>query len=233
MKQKILFLALLALTNISSAQIIKFKDENLKQALIQQGVDKNGNGIFESEELDSTTKLKLDEKNISDLSGIENFKNLVDLNLRKNNISNFSAISKLINLEMLVIGDNRNVGKLDLSKLEKLTGLFAYRNDLVEIKIGSKKLKSLYLQDNRFTSLKTEYFPDLETLNLDGCQNMVSLDLSKNSNLLQLYIMGTKIEKLNISNNLKLKTFYVESNVILEKNENQDDLKAMPIIRSK
>ena len=41
------------------------------------------------------------------------------------------------------------------------------------------------------------------------------------------------MEKLNISNNLKLQTFYVESNVVLEKNENQDDLKAMPIIRSK
>ncbi|HLP65089.1 hypothetical protein [Flavobacterium sp.] len=232
MKKKILFLILIGLSKISNAQKSEFKDVNLKLALIQQGVDKNGNGTFENEELDSITKLKLDEKNIYDLSGIDSFKNLKELNLRKNNILNFDIINKLTNLEKLVIGDNRNVGKLDLSKLEKLTGLFAFRNDLVEIKIGSKKIKSLYLQGNLFNSLNTEYFADLETLNLDGCQNLVSLDLSKNINLVQLYVMDTKIEKLNISNNSKLKTFYIESNVVLEKNKDQDNLKAMPIIRS-
>lgn len=233
MKQKIILFNLLLLTNISIAQINKFKDENLRLALIEQGVDKNENGTFENEEIEAVTKLKLDEKNISDLSGIDKFINLIDLNLRKNNISNFSLVNKLTKLQTLVIGDNRKVGELDLRKLQNLTGLFAFRNDLTEIKINSKKLTSLYLQDNLFSSLNTEYFTDLETLNLDGCQNLKSLDLSKNINLVQLYVMDTKIERLNISNNSKLKTVYVESSVVLEKSKDQDQLKAMPIIRSK
>jgi hypothetical protein len=233
MRKTIIISILFLILNSCSAQKIEIKDENLKKAILELGIDKNNNGIFEEDEVNIVTKLKLDEKNISDLSGIEKFKNLTDLNLRKNNITDFSKLNDLLKLEELVIGDNKNNELLDLSKLKNLKGLYAFGLGLKEIKFGSENIKNLYLQDNLFTEFETQNFPDLYTLNLDSCKNLRKLDLSKNANLVQLYLLGTGIENLNIKENIILKTMYIENNVKLEKNEKQERLKPAPIILSK
>lgn len=86
-------LAVILFINIA-AQEISIKDNNLKTALLQQ-FDQNYNGKLEISEINTVTELKLDEKNISDLSGLEHFQSLIELNLRKNNISDFSVLNKL------------------------------------------------------------------------------------------------------------------------------------------
>lgn len=50
-------------------EVISFKDANLKQALLRY--DSNGDGNITKGELAAVTYLYLDEKNISNLSGIE------------------------------------------------------------------------------------------------------------------------------------------------------------------
>ena len=232
MRKTIIISILFLIINSCSAQKIEIKDANLKKAILELGIDKNNNGIFEEDEVNIVTKLKLDEKNISDLSGIEKFKNLTDLNLRKNNITDFSKLNDLLKLEELVIGDNKNNELLDLSKLKNLKGLYAFRIGLKEIKFGSENIKKLYLQNNLFTEFETQNFPDLFTLNLDSCKNLRKIDLSKNAKLVQLNILGTGIENLNIKENIILKTMYIERKVKLEKNEKQENLKPATVIRS-
>ena len=218
--------------NSCVAQNVQIKDENLKKAILEQGIDKNNNGLFEDDEINNVTKLKLDEKNISDISGIEKFKNLTYLNLRKNNISDFSKLNNLLNLEELVIGDNISIEVLDVSNLKNLKGLYAFRLGLKEIKFGSVQIKNLSLQNNLFTEFETQNFPDLYTLDLSGCKILKKLDLSKNTKLVQLYLLGTDIENLNVKENIILKTMYIELKVKLEKTEMQKDLKPAPIIKS-
>lgn len=211
------------------AQEIKFKDENLKKSLIFQ-IDNNKNGQIDIDEINTTTKLKLDEKEISDLSGIEQFKNLTSLNLRKNNISDFSKINQLLNLEELYIGDNKRLKNLNLKKLTNLKELYAFKLGLKKIKINSKKIKNLYLQDNNFTKFETNNFPELFTLNMSDCKELKELDFTKNPKLGQIYLLGTDIKNLNVSKNPLLKIIYIERNVKLEKGEGQENLKPAPIV---
>jgi len=212
-----------------NAQKMYIKDNNLKRALIEQ-IDKNSNGEIEESEVLETKKLRLDEKNISDISGLEKFKNLTYLNLRKNQISDFSKLNKLESLEELIIGDNKNVEKLNLKNLNNLVGLYAFRLGLKELKLNSSKIKNLYLQDNEFLKFETKKFPELYTLNLDGCKQLTELDLTQNPNLGQIYLLNTAIKKLNVAGNPVLKTMYIENEVELLKNKNQERLKPAPII---
>lgn len=96
----ILTFAVILSINIA-AQEIPIKDNNLKTSLLQQ-FDQNQNGKLEVSEINTATELKLDEKNISDLSGLEHFQSLKELNLRKNNISDFSLVNKLTKLEIFI-----------------------------------------------------------------------------------------------------------------------------------
>jgi hypothetical protein len=200
-----------------TAQEISIKDNNLKTALLQQ-FDQNHNGKLEVSEINTVTELKLDEKNISDLSGLE---------------SDFSVVNKLIKLENLYIGDNNKIGVLNLEGLVNLKGIYAFRLGLTKIQLNSKNIKFIYLQDNLFTDFDTRKFPALHTLNLDGCKPLVNLDLSKNSELVQLYLLGTSIKELDITNNKTLKTFYIEDSVKLIKGADQEATKRAPIITVK
>lgn len=230
--KRIIFLFLVLTLINCNAQEISIKDTNLKFELLKQ-LDNNKNGKLDIFEVENVTKLKLDEKNIIDLSGIEHFKNLRELNLRKNKISDFSVLNKLVNLEDLYIGDNEKINDLNLNKLVKLKGIYAFRLGLTKIKLNSKNIQFIYLQDNLFTEFNTTNFPKLHTLNLDGCKSLVQLNLWTNIELVQLYLNGTSIKELNVSNNKSLKTMYVENSVKLIKGSNQENLKPAPIIRVK
>ena len=226
----ILFFCFISISALS--QKVEIKDPNLKNELIVL-FDKNSNGKLDKEEIENVTELKLDEKKISDISGLESFKNLKILNLRKNNISDFSLLNKLPKLEQLYIGENKAIGTLNLNKLVNLEGIYAFRLELSKIKLNSKKLKYIYLQDNLFTKFDASNFPILNTLNLDGCKPLNELNIISNTELVQLYLLGTSIKKLNVSNNKNLKTMYIENSVKLIKDFDQEYLKPAPIIIAK
>lgn len=229
---KIISILVVILSINISAQEISIRDSNLKIALLQQ-FDQNHNGKLEVSEINTVTELKLDEKNISDLSGLEHFQNLTELNLRKNNISDFSIINKFTKLENLYIGDNNKIGILNLKGLVNLKGIYAFRLGLTKIQLNSQNIKYIYLQDNLFTDFDTRKFPALHTLNLDGCKPLANLNLSKNKELVQLYLLGTPIKELDITRNKNLKTFYIEDSVKLIIGANQEATKRSPIITVK
>lgn len=114
-----------------------------------------------------------------------------------------------------------------------LKGIYAFRLGLTKIQLNSKNIKYIYLQDNLFTDFDTRKFPTLHTLNLDGCKPLVNLDLSENKELVQLYLLGTSVKELDITNNKTLKTFYIEDSVKLIKDADQEATKRTPIITVK
>jgi internalin A len=114
---------------------IQFKDINLEKA-VRNKVNKK-QGILVLKDLMAITKLNLSEKNINNLSGIENIYNLKELDLSCNGISDISPLARLSNLTKINLFINIIT---DLSPL-------MYHNDLREFDIRWYKvpLEQLFL----------------------------------------------------------------------------------------
>ena len=76
---------------------VNISDDNFIQALINRGYDLNNDSIISKDEIEAITFLNLNDANISDLSGIEDFINLETLWCNKNSLSllDISQNSKL------------------------------------------------------------------------------------------------------------------------------------------
>lgn len=218
---KVIALMIFAITFLSCKNRKEiFADQNFTNALFDEGVDENNNGTFEIEEYLKVTKLRLTNRRISSISGIENFKNLEELSINENFIQNFTALDSLHKLHTLAITLNPTKNKIDFSKIDNLEVLYAVRLNLNEIKLNDK-IKSLSIGDNNFVDFDASKYINLETLSLDGCKQLKKVDISNNSKLTQLYLYQTAISELDISNNNLLKIMYVEPNVRLIKNSVQ------------
>ena len=134
-----------------------FPDEYFRD-YVSQNLDTNvRDGKLDQTELDRVTEIKVSNKRISSLKGIEWFKNLEKLYCGNNNLTSLD-VSKNPKLEVLGC-DHNNLTSLDLSNNTKLTELYCHNN----------QLKSLDVSNN--TSL----------IELDCSNNeLTSLDLSKN-----------------------------------------------------
>lgn len=216
-----------------NGQKIDFKDLNLKVTLLELGYDYNKNNEIEISEIDTVKSLIISKRNIDKLDDLIHFKNLKVLNAMTNNITNLDVFFNNPVIEELYVGENKLGKKLILKNLTNLRGFFAFRNDLEDIIIeNTDKIEQMYLQGNLFQKIELKYLSKLRTLQLNENRNLKNIDVSKNTELIQLYLTETLITKLNISNNPILKTLYIEKNVELLKSNSQDNLKAMPLIRS-
>ncbi|MCA6423478.1 MAG: hypothetical protein IM568_11765 [Flavobacterium sp.] len=232
-KAKKILLMIIFISVKVNGQKIDFKDLNLKVTLLELGYDYNKNNEIEISEIDTVKSLIISKRNIDKLDDLIHFKNLKVLNAMTNNITNLDVFFNNPVIEELYVGENKLGKKLILKNLTNLRGFFAFRNDLEDIIIeNTDKIEQMYLQGNLFQKIELKYLSKLRTLQLNENRNLKNIDVSKNTELIQLYLTETLITKLNISNNPILKTLYIEKNVELLKSNSQDNLKAMPLIRS-
>jgi internalin A len=77
-------------------QVVTFPDPNLER-VVREHIDKPTGPIFRSD-LISLTSLGAEERNISDLTGIEYLTNLAALSLHHNQISDITPLAGLTNL---------------------------------------------------------------------------------------------------------------------------------------
>lgn len=100
---------------------------------------------------------------VTDITGIEYFKNLTSLVGEDSYFGDFNvgALKKLKNLKLV----NTKVTKLDLTGLDNLEKISASRNMLTSLNLAANpKLKSLYCDCNQLTSLDLTGCTGLETL---------------------------------------------------------------------
>lgn len=128
------------------------------------------------------TLLSLNNKGLTDLSGIEYFTKLTSLECRGNNFT-----------------------KLDLNKLTGLTSLNCSENEnLTELNVSSlTDLASLNCSDCQLTSLDVSRQTKLTYLNCNYNQ-LVSLDVNTLVDLTMLYCYGNELTTLNVDNLTKL-----------------------------
>ena len=213
-------LAILLIPTISKATEeyteIQFKDVNLYNSLLEyfeRGYmsyikTRDDNNLIIEMNVTDVESLDIDNDEITDITGIEKFKNLRDLELRCN-ISNVEPIKELSNLEDLNL-----IGNSELKNIEQLQGL--------------KKLKELYICGTKVDDFEQiKELTNLERLSIGGLYNDNHLELknmnilSDFQNLISLNIDG--VDKINIEP-LKNLTNLTDLDIMFTDLSNIDDL---------
>ena len=107
----------LFLTSALVDQTVIFSDKNLELA-IRDILGYSGKPIHQSQ-LSNIRSLDLSNKEITDLTGIEHFRNLEELNLSYNNINNLSKLKSLYKLRILNL-ENNEIFDLEAAEIDQL-----------------------------------------------------------------------------------------------------------------
>lgn len=149
------------------------------------------------------TVLSLNNKGLTDLSGIEYFTKLTSLECRRNNFTKLD-LNKLTGLTSLNCSENENLTELNVSSLTDLTSLNCSDCQLTSLDV-SKQIKLTYLScsGNQLVSLDVNTLTDLTMLYCYG-NELTTLNVD---NLTKLEILGcreNRLEALSIVNNTAL-----------------------------
>ncbi|MEN2415557.1 Ig-like domain-containing protein [Flavobacterium mesophilum] len=238
---KISFLFVSLLSNFFGfAQYTSIPDRNFEQALIDLNIDSGApDGQVLTANIKDITSLQIPGKNITDLSGIEDFEKLTRLDVgvidsdpgKKNYLVNLDLTNNIY-LTYLACGHNALVN-IDLSKNTALKVLFIENNKLSSLDVSKNTLlDKLYCPNNLITSLDITKNTSLATFNCNSNQlttldvsknilltdincssnNLSNIDVSKNTLIDILDVQNNQITSLDISNNSKLTYFTCQNN---------------------
>jgi hypothetical protein len=182
------------ITNVD--ECIVFKDANFKKALLDHVdlvIDTNKDGEICETEARVVKKLQLDDKEISDLYGLEFFTALTELDCSGNNFVTLD-LSKNTALTRLGLSANNNkLISLDLSKNVMLVQLGLSGGDNLTVLDLSENIK-------------------LTKLSIGGTVNLTTLDLSNNIMLTELSFTASGLTALDLSKNTALTSLFLLSN---------------------
>ena len=185
--------------SFSTANITLIPDVNFENALIGLGLDDDQDGQVVTPNIDTVTILEINQKGISDLTGIESFSSLTTLKCSQNNLTSLD-ISQNINLVTLYCGSNQ-LTSLDVTQNTALTWLSCGSNQLTSLDISQNiNLVTLYCGSNQLTSLDVSQNINLRALVCPSNQ-LTSLDISQNILLDYFLCINTLITSLDLSNN--------------------------------
>ena len=177
----------------AGGQQVEIPDANFEQALIDLGVDDVLDGFVLKNNVKNVTELNVEEKNISDLTGIEHFSELKVLNC------NFNLLTSL-----------------DIRKNRELTELYCFVNQITGMDVSrNTELKILFCSGNPLMTLDVTKNESLEEL-WASSNELSSLDVTKNEVLRLLTCRAQYLTSLDLSNNKKLETLLAGPNNLLE-----------------
>lgn len=150
---KLLFLLLALASLLTKCEILEpepdvnIPDEAFLNALIDLGIDRNGDGALSPHEAEDILHLDVSDRGISDLTGIEAFIDLERLNCWKNQLTSLD-VSRNTALTDLYCAQNK-LTSLDLSNNTALAVLHCFSNQLTSLDISNNtSLKNIQLRDN-------------------------------------------------------------------------------------
>ena len=203
MKNLIIILCIFIYSNNTFGQDVDIPDAKFLDALIELGVDLNGDGIIQVSEAEEIDTLDVRSKEIVSLEGINAFKNLLVLICPKNSITSLNLnLSKLVGLSC----EYNELTSLDLSALPLLELLWCYENRLTSVDLSALPLLTVFSgSHNELTALDVSEVPLLTTLNC-AYNQLTSLDVSPLSNLTTLGCSINNITSLDVSSLPALET---------------------------
>ena len=186
-------------------------DKTFREYLLKQ-FDKDGNGVLTPAERYAVTEIDVENKYISNLSGIQFFPNLKVLNCSHNRLTKLD-VSKNTVLQELVCWENQ-LTSLDVSQNTALQELECFENELTSLDVSQNPaLQKLSCWDNRLTSLDVSKNTELTYLKC-SYNRLTELDVSKNTELTYLDCSYNRLTELDVSKNTKLTELYFVSNKI-------------------
>ena len=184
------------------SQYTTIPDQNFEQALIDLGLDNAIDGQVLTANISSVNLLYLSNKNISDLTGIEDFTALTELHCSSNQLTSID-FGNNVNLIWLECYDNQ-LTFLDVSENINLTTINCGYNQLTTLNIDDNdNLMWLDCMNNQLINLDVTNNHNLTHLYCDFNQ-LVNLDVSNNILLIELGCINNQLISLDISNNLYL-----------------------------
>lgn len=228
---------------------ITFKDKNLYNAILTEINDKIESSNEETytinitkTNLEAIASLKLASKEITNISGIENFTTLINLDLGDNLISNIEPLSQLTSLTWLNLNNNKNISDISpistltnltnlyiggnkisditrIAPLLNLTSLAVYSNEISDVTLFGRfiKLTWLNLGANNISDITPlSRLTNLKTLYLNDNHQISDIEpLSSLTNLTYLSLSENKISDITpLSNLTNLEILYLNSNEI-------------------
>ena len=193
----------------AKAQIVNIPDANFKQALVTYSdlfgrtIDTNNDGEIQYSEalffsqINGGYSLTINNKNITDLTGIKAFSSLNYLNCGYNQLNSLDISNMPIESLSCI---NNNLSFVNLAGCGNLRFASIDHNQLNSINLtGLNSLTQLGVSYNNFTSLDVSNAHGLKTLYCEHNQ-LTSLDLSQNS-IRYLYCANNQLTSLNVKNN--------------------------------
>lgn len=178
-----------------------FPDENFRDYVAREW-DKNQDKYFSPSEIAAAKWISCDNKEISNLKGIEFFTNIWLLECYYNNLTTID-LSHNKNLSYINCHHNQ-LNELDVSGLPLLETFYCGQNKLQSIDVSkNKQLKDFSCTENPLNTLDVSQNTELEKLACVG-NNLTELDVSKNKNLKILWCYQNKLSSLNLENQTEL-----------------------------
>lgn len=171
-----LFLAFLTILSVT-AQQTSIPDQNFEQALIDLGHDYILDGRVLTANIGGITSLSVTHKNISDLTGIEDFTALEVLNCGGNILPALDMSNNIVLSRLLCTACG--IATLYVSNNKALTQLNCSANDLVRLDVSN----NIFLRNL-----------------VCGNNALAALDVSNNPALIQLLCSDNVLTSLNVKN---------------------------------
>lgn len=178
-----------------------FPDENFRDYVAGEW-DKNQDKYFSPSEIANAKWISCDNKEISNLKGIEFFTNIWLLECYYNNLT---TIDLSHNKKLSYINCHHNkLEELDVSGLPLLKTFYCGHNALSSIDVSkNEKLEDFDCQDNHLDTLDVSQNKELVKLGC-GSNNLTELDVSENKKLKTLGFYDNKLRNLNLGNQTEL-----------------------------
>lgn len=178
-----------------------FPDENFRDYVAGEW-DKNQDKYFSPSEIANAKWISCDNKEISNLKGIEFFTNIWLLECYYNNLTTIDLSN---NKKLSYINCHHNkLEELDVSGLPLLKTFYCGHNALPSIDVSkNEKLEDFDCQDNHLDTLDVSQNKELVKLGC-GSNNLTELDVSENKKLKTLGFYDNKLRNLNLGNQTEL-----------------------------
>ena len=178
-----------------------FPDENFRDYVAGEW-DENQDKYFSPSEIANAKWISCNNKEISNLKGIEFFTNIWFLECCYNNLTTIDLSN---NKKLSYINCHHNqLNELDVSGLPLLETFYCGNNALPSIDVSkNEKLEDFDCQDNHLDTLNVSQNKELVKLSC-GTNNLTELDVSENKKLKELSCYESKLSNLDLRNQTEL-----------------------------
>ncbi len=203
----------LFLSQITFAQITLIPDPNFEQALIDLSLDDLLDGEVLTVNIATVEGLNVDDRSITNLTGIQAFGSLSNLSCKQNLLT---ALDVSQNSELTVLDCRLNLlTTVDVVENNLLQTLRCADNSISEIDVSQNPVfRVLDCSNNPLTGLDISSNPDLLWL---YCENtgLASLDVTQNPLLTILHCSGNELSSLDLGQNVDLLTLEAYDNQLV------------------